>query len=82
MTFKLQFTASQPIAAYVTSRFLRHHLPSILGRQKGVNNKSKEYKASLIGRVHKLMNVEKSFNEVLNMSQQQSCIFFVVTIIP
>ena len=63
-----------------------HHLPSILGIQKGValrlrricstdeefNNKSKEYKAYLIGRGHKLKNVEKSFNDALNMSQQQS----------
>ena len=59
-----------------------HHLPSILGIQKGValrlrricstdeefNNKSKEYKAYLIGRGHKLKNVEKSFNVALNMS--------------
>ena len=65
-----------------------HHLPSILGIQKGValrlrricstdeefNNKSKEYKAYLIGRGHKLKNVEKSFNDALNMSRQQSCI--------
>ena len=63
-----------------------HHLPSILGIQKGValrlrricstdeeyNNKSKEYKAYLIGRGHKLKNIEKSFNYVLNMSRQQS----------
>ena len=63
-----------------------HHLPSILGIQKGVdlrlrricstdeeyNNKSKEYKAYLIGRGHKLKNIEKSFNDVLNMSRQQS----------
>ena len=63
-----------------------HHLPSILGIQKGValrlrricstdeefNNKSKEYKAYLIGRGHKLKNVEKSFNVALNMSRQQS----------
>ena len=48
-----------------------HHLPSILGIQKGValilrricstgeeyNNKSKEYKAYLIGRGHKLKNI-------------------------
>ena len=63
-----------------------HHLPSILGIQKGValrlrricstdekfNNKSKEYNAYLIGRGHKLKNVEKSFNDALNMSRQQS----------
>ena len=63
-----------------------HHLPSILGIQKGValrlrricstdkeyNNKSKEYKAYLIGRGHKLKNIENSFNDVLNMSRQQS----------
>ena len=63
-----------------------HHLPSILGIQKGValrlrricstdeefNNKSKEYKAYLIDRGHKLKNVEKSFNGTLNMSRQQS----------
>ena len=63
-----------------------HHLPSILGKQKGValrlrrfcstdeecSNKSKEYKAYLIGRGHKLKNAEKSFNQVLNMSRQQS----------
>ena len=36
------------------------------------NNKSKEYKAYLTGRGHKLKNIEKSFNDVLNMSQQQS----------
>ena len=65
-----------------------HHLPSILGIQKGValrlrricstdeefNNKSKEYKAYLIGRGHKLKNVGKSFNDALYMSQKQSCI--------
>ena len=65
-----------------------HHLLSILGMQKGValrlhricstdceySNKSKEYKACLIGRGHKPKNVEKSFNDVLNMSRQQSCI--------
>ena len=63
-----------------------HHLPSILGIRKGValrlrricsideeyNNKSKKYKAYLTGRGHKLKNVEKSFNDVLNMSRQQS----------
>ena len=63
-----------------------HHLPSILGIQKGIalrlrricltdeeyNNKSKEYKAYLIGRGYKLKNIEKSFNDVLNMSRQQS----------
>ena len=63
-----------------------HHLPSIFGIQKGValrlrricstdeefNNKSKAYKAYLTGRGHKLKNVQKSFNDVLNMSQQQS----------
>ena len=89
-----------------------HHLPSILEIQKGVvplrlrricsndeeyNNKSKEYKAYLTGRGHKLKNIEKSFNDVLNMSRQQSCIkktkkrkilivkirlFFEVSIIP
>ena len=60
----------------------RHHLPFILGKQKRValilsrlcstdkefNNTSKEYKADLIGRGHKLNNVEKSFNDALNMS--------------
>ena len=34
----------------------------------------KRWKAYLIGRGHKLKNVEKSFNDVLNMSQQQPCI--------
>ena len=62
------------------------HLPSILGIQKGValrlrricstdeeyNNKSKDYQAYLIGRGHKLNNVEESFNNVLNLSRQQS----------
>ena len=66
----------------------RHHLPSILGKQKRVvlrlgricstdeefNNNSKEYKADLIGRGNKLNNVEKSFNDALNMSRQQSLI--------
>ena len=65
-----------------------HHLPSILGIQKGValrlprmcstnkefNNKSKEYKTYLISRRHKLKIVEKSFNDALNMSRQQCCI--------
>ena len=80
-----------------------HHLPSILGIQKGVtlrlhrifsteeqySNKSRGYKAYLIGRGHKLKNVEKPFNDVLNMPQQQSRLkktltglLFVVTIIP
>ena len=36
------------------------------------NYKSKEYKAYLIGRGHKLKNVEKSFNDALNISRQQS----------
>ena len=59
-----------------------HHLPSTLGIQKGAalrlrricstheefNNESKEYKTYLIGREHKLKNVEKSFNDTLNMS--------------
>ena len=64
-----------------------HHLPSTLGIQKGVtlrlrricstdeefnNNKSKEYKAYLNGSGHNLKNVEKSFNDALNMSRQQS----------
>ena len=63
-----------------------HHLPSVLGIQKGValrlhricstdekfNSKAKEYKAYLIGRGYKLKNVEKSFNDALNMSWQQS----------
>ena len=63
-----------------------HHLPSTLGIQKGValkscricsadkkfNKKSKEYKVYLIGREHKPKIVEKSFNDVLNMSRQQS----------
>ena len=63
-----------------------HHLPSILGIQKGValrlrricstneefNNKAKEYKAYLVGRGDKLKNVEKSFNDAVNMSRQQS----------
>ena len=31
------------------------------------NNKSKEYKSYLIGRAHKLKNVEKSLNDVLIM---------------
>ena len=58
-----------------------HHLPSILGIQKGIalrlrriystdeesNNKSKKDKDYLIGSVHKLKNVEKLFNDVLNM---------------
>ena len=63
-----------------------HHSPSILGIQKGValrlcrscstdkeySNKSKEYKGYLISRGHKLKNGERSFNDVLNMSRQQS----------
>ena len=63
-----------------------HLLPSILGIPKGVvlrlrricstdevyNNKSKEYKAYLIGRGHKLKNIEKFINDVLNMSRHQS----------
>ena len=36
------------------------------------NNKSKEYKVYLICRAHKLKNVEKSFNDILNISTQQS----------
>ena len=62
-----------------------HHLSSILGIPKGValslrricstneeyNHKSKEYKAYLIGRGHKVKNAKKSFNDVLNMSRQQ-----------
>ena len=36
------------------------------------NYKSKEYKAYLIGRGHKLKNVGKSFNDALNISRQQS----------
>ena len=62
-----------------------HHLLSILGTQKEVglslrrisstdqeyNDKSKEYKAYLLGRGHKLKNVEKSFHDVLNMLRQQ-----------
>ena len=65
-----------------------HHLPLILGIQKGValtlhrisstneefNNKSKEYKAYLTGRGHKSKDVDKPFNDVLNMSWQQFCI--------
>ena len=65
-----------------------HHLPSILGIQKPIalrlrrifstneeySNKSKEYKAYIIGGEHKLKNFEKSFNDALNMSRQQSCI--------
>ena len=65
-----------------------HHLPSLLGIQKGValrlrrvrstdeefNNKSNEYKVCLIGREHKLKNVEKFFNDALNMSRQQPVI--------
>ena len=64
------------------------YLPSILGIQKGValrlrricstdqqfNKRSNEYKTYLIGRGRKLKNVEKSFNDALNMSRQQSCI--------
>ena len=63
-----------------------HHLPSILGIQKGValrlrricstdeeyNNKSKEYKPYLLGRGHKLKNVEESIHDNLNTSRQQS----------
>ena len=59
-----------------------HHLPSILGMQKGValrlrricltdeefNNKSKEYKAYLIDKRHTLKNVEKSFNDAFHDS--------------
>ena len=62
-----------------------HHLSYILGIQKGValrlrrifstdeeyNHKSKEYKAYLTGRGHKVKNAKKSFNDVLNMSRQQ-----------
>ena len=62
-----------------------HHLLSILGTQKEVglslrricstdqeyNDESKEYKAYLLGRGHKLKNVEKSFHDVLNMLRQQ-----------
>ena len=33
---------------------------------------SKEYKAYLIGRGHKVKNAKKSFNDVLSMSRQQS----------
>ena len=36
------------------------------------SNKSKEYKDYLIGRGHKLKNFKGSFNDVLNMSRQQS----------
>ena len=62
------------------------HSPSILEIQKGValrlrricltdeefNSKSKEYKAYSIGRGYKLKDVEKSFNDTLNISRQQS----------
>ena len=65
----------------------RHHLPSILGKQKEIaltlgricstdekcSNKSKEYKAYIIGRGNKLKNFKKSFNDVLNMSRQKLC---------
>ena len=64
----------------------RHHLPSILEIQKGVtlrlhkicsteeeySNESRGYKAYLTGRGHKLKIVKKPFNNVLNMSWQQS----------
>ena len=63
-----------------------HYLPCILVIQKGValrlrricssdeeyNNKSKEYKAYLIGSGHRLKNTEKSFHDILNMLRQQS----------
>ena len=44
----------------------------ILSTDEEFNCKSKEYKAYLIGRGHKLKNVEKSFNDALNISRQQS----------
>ena len=59
-----------------------HHLPSILRIQKGIaerfyaefstdeeySNKSKGYKAYLIGTGHILKNVEKPFDDVLNVT--------------
>ena len=79
-----------------------HHLPSILRIQKELalrlrrifstdeefNNKSKEYQAYLIGRGHKLKNVEKSFNGALNLALRKqkaltvkTRLFFVVSVI-
>ena len=63
-----------------------HRLPSILGIQKGValklhricssdeefKNRSKKYKAYLTAKGHKLKNVEKPFNDALNISRKQS----------
>ena len=104
---KIQTTVcSKPTDSYLYLQAdSSHHLPSLLGIQKGAalrlrrisssdedyNNRSKEYKAYLIGRGHKLQNVKKSFNDVLNMAGQQSRIrkqntlknaVFVLSIIP
>ena len=77
-----------------------HHLPSILGTQKGVAwrlrkicfqptrsfyNKSKEYKAYLTGRGHKLKNVVKSFSDAFRKRKTltvKTKLFFVASIIP
>ena len=47
-------------------------LRRICSTDEEFSNKSKEYKAYLLDREHKPKDVEKSFNDVLNMSQQQS----------
>ena len=47
-------------------------LPRISLTDKEYNNKSKEYKAYLNGRGHKLKNTEKCYNDILNLSRQQS----------
>ena len=75
------------IATYIYKPILvTIYPPSVLGIQKGItlrlrricstdeeySNRSKEYRAYLISRGHNLKNVEKSFNDVLNMPRQES----------
>ena len=43
-------------------------MQKICSTDEEFNSKAKEYKVYLIGRGYKLKNVEKSFNDALNMS--------------
>ena len=62
-----------PLTLYLrNTKGVALRLPRISLTDKEHNNKSKEYKAYLTGRGHKLKNIEKCYNDVLNLSRQQS----------
>ena len=71
MLFAIGFFNPNPNPILGIQKGVALRLRRICSTDKEFNNKSKEYKAYLIGRGHKLKDVEKSFNDASNMSRQQ-----------